>query len=102
MEGAHEVGEVAEADIVGDIGDRPLVLGQQPRRPPQAPARQLSARSPIASTSSGASRKDRHSSPQTWSCVHMYSSPGWPTRIDPATSSNDRPRLRQPKLPLRT
>jgi hypothetical protein len=66
------------------------------------PIRQASARSPIASTSSGPKKNDRHSSPQTWSWVQTYSSPGWPTRIDPATSSKKRPRLWQPKLPLRT
>jgi len=27
---------------------------------------------------------------------------GWPTMTDPVTSSNERPRLVQPKLPLRT
>src|SRR5439155_1245796 len=66
------------------------------------PIRQASARSPIACTSSGPKKNDRHSSPQTWSWVQTYSSPGWPTRIDPATSSKKRPWLRQPKLPLRT
>src|SRR6185312_15263601 len=212
MEGAHEIGQVAEAHIVGDIGDRPLVLGQQPRRTPEprahqvlvrrhaddagekpqevelaqaglgggafeidsrmrlrvdpqrcldgaaaitwlcrgrapllarhqldeahgeqqpdfveadiaaalsgglrqlaqhhqlrqggaAPARYASGRSPKASTKAGVNWNDRHSSPQTWSCVHMYSSPGRPTSSDPATSSKERPALSQPKLPLRT
>ena len=66
------------------------------------PIRHTSARSPMVSTSSGSRKNDRHSSPQTWSWVQVYSSPGWPTRIDPATSSWKRPRLWQPKLPLRT
>ena len=83
---------------------RPTSL--RPRRPPararRAPSARAAAarrrcarpraRSPIVSTSSGASWNDRHSSPRTWSCVQTYSSPGWPTRIEPATSSNDSPR----------
>ena len=31
MEGAHEVGEVAEADVIGDIGDRAVVIGKPSR-----------------------------------------------------------------------
>ena len=31
VEGADEVREVAEADVVGDVGDRALVVGQEPR-----------------------------------------------------------------------
>src|SRR6266545_2403371 len=53
--------------------------------------RQIALLPPITSTSAGASLKDTHTSPWTWSCVHTYSSPGRPTRTDPATSSNDRP-----------
>ena len=69
--------------------------GRQPiRQPPTAP--------PSASTSPAVKWKERHSSALTWSWVHMYSTPGCPTRIDPAASSNDRPQLRYPKLPRRT
>ena len=32
MEGAHEVGEIAESDIIGDHGDRAVIAGQAPRR----------------------------------------------------------------------
>ena len=42
------------------------------------------------STSAGASWNDRHSSPTTCSCVHTYSSPGWPTRSEPAPARTPR------------
>jgi hypothetical protein len=66
------------------------------------PACQIALLSPKVSTSSGLRKNDRHSSPQTCSWVQVYSSPGWPISTDPATSSWDLPRLRRPKLPLRT
>jgi hypothetical protein len=31
MEAAHEIGEIAETDIVGDIGNRAPIFGQQMR-----------------------------------------------------------------------
>ncbi len=44
MEAAHEVGEIAEADVVGDIGDRAPVLSQQMRRVPEPRAQQILVR----------------------------------------------------------
>ena len=44
MEGAHEVREVAEPDVEGDVGDRARVLGQQARRVAQAGAHQILVR----------------------------------------------------------
>ena len=32
MERAHEIGKIAEADVISDIGDRAVVVGQPPRR----------------------------------------------------------------------
>ena len=215
MEGADEIGEIAEADVIGDIGDRAVVVGQPPRRMAQPRAHQILVRgdaehareqpqemeradaglrggilqvdrsdanwhrstAPFPPRGGGRGRRpapalrglpgdhldkaagqhladlveadvaaaicrrlrqlaqhhqfrqrrrgadlpepsrlrrrsprpvpalrknDRHSSPQTWSWVQVYSSPGWPTSTDPATSSWERPRQWQPKLPLRT
>ena len=48
------------ADLVEAIGDRTKAW-----RVGAAPIRQISAPSPIASTSSGSRKNDRHSSPQT-------------------------------------
>ena len=31
VEGADEIGEIGETDIVGDVGDGDFVVGQQPR-----------------------------------------------------------------------
>ena len=44
MEGAHEVGEVAEADVVGDVGDRATVVGQQAGGAAQAGADEVLVR----------------------------------------------------------
>ena len=41
MEGAHEVGEVAEPYAVGDVGDGSGVVGQQARRAAQPGADQV-------------------------------------------------------------
>src|SRR5437868_1509378 len=41
VEGADEIGEIAEADIEGDVGDRPAVLGKQARGVTQAAAQQI-------------------------------------------------------------
>src|SRR5665213_2187097 len=41
-----------------------------------APIRHASVRSPMASTTSGLRKKDRHSSPQIWSWVQVNLSPG--------------------------
>src|ERR1700730_15519772 len=41
VEGAHEVGEIAESDVVGDIGNGPVIVGQKPRRMPQPRAHQI-------------------------------------------------------------
>ena len=44
MKSAHEVGEVVETDIVGDVGDRAVVVGQAPRRMAQPRAHQILVR----------------------------------------------------------
>src|SRR3984893_17602150 len=44
VEGAHEVGEIAEADVIGDIGDGPLVVGQEARRGAEPRADQILVR----------------------------------------------------------
>ena len=41
---AHEIGQVGEADIIGDIGDRAVVVGQPPRRMAQPRADQILVR----------------------------------------------------------
>src|SRR5262249_51167766 len=98
----EEEPDLVEAGVAASLGRPPAAAPPPtPRRggaappPPRPPA----APPPIDSASSGASWKDRHSSPQPWSWVQTYSSPGWPTRIEPATSSNDSPRTVYPKLP---
>jgi hypothetical protein len=69
---------------------------QRARAPELAAARRASRRA-------RGERERRHSSPPAaWSCGTMYSSPGWPTSTDPATSSYDWPRVSMPKLPRRT
>ena len=67
-----------------------------------APRCQIAAPSPICSTSSGATRIERHSSPCACWWVQTNSWPGKPIITEPATSSCERPRVVQPKLPLRT
>src|SRR5260370_36053840 len=44
MERTHEIGEVAETDIIGDVGDRAVVVGQPPRRMAQPRAHQILVR----------------------------------------------------------
>ena len=44
MEAAHEIGEVAEADVIGDVGDGARHLRQQARRPPQPRADKILVR----------------------------------------------------------
>src|SRR4051794_30176268 len=44
MEGAHEVGEVADPHVVSDGGHRALVVGQKPRRMAQSRAHQILVR----------------------------------------------------------
>ena len=41
MEGADEIGEIAEADVIGDVGDGDVLVSQQPRGMPQARAHQI-------------------------------------------------------------
>ena len=41
VEGADEIGQIAEADVIGDVGDRAVVVGQQPRRVAQPRAHQI-------------------------------------------------------------
>src|SRR4051812_35889850 len=41
---AHEIGQVREADIIGDIGDRAVVVGQPPRGVAQPRAHQILVR----------------------------------------------------------
>ncbi|MBB4375178.1 hypothetical protein GGD63_008025 [Bradyrhizobium sp. cir1] len=67
-----------------------------------APTCQISRRPPRASTRSSLKKKPRQTSPETCSCVQVYSSPGAPTSIEPATSSKKPARQWQPKLPERT
>ena len=45
MEGADEIREIAKADVIGDIGHIPVILGQQPRRMAQPRAKQVLMRS---------------------------------------------------------
>src|SRR5215475_5545445 len=45
MEGADEIGEIAKADVIGDIGHISVILGQQPRRMAQPRAKQVLMRS---------------------------------------------------------
>ena len=42
--GAHEIGEVRKADVIGDIGDRAVVVGQPPRGMAQSRAYQILVR----------------------------------------------------------
>jgi hypothetical protein len=44
MEGAHEVGQVAEPDIERHLGDRPRIVGQQARCPAEPGANQVLVR----------------------------------------------------------
>ena len=44
VERAHEIGEIAEADVIGDVGDRTVVIGQPPRRMAQPRAHQILVR----------------------------------------------------------
>ena len=44
MEGADEIGEIAETDIIGDIGDGAILIGQKPRRMAQPRAHQILVR----------------------------------------------------------
>ena len=86
----EELADLVEADVAAAICRRLRQLAEhhqfrQRRRGADLPGRRR--RSPIASTSSGSRKNDRHSSPQTWSWVQVYSSPGWPISTDPATSS---------------
>src|SRR5205814_5649140 len=41
VEGADEVGQIAEADVERDVGDRPVVLGEQAGGAPQPRADQV-------------------------------------------------------------
>src|SRR6185295_18286912 len=41
MEAADEVRQVAEAALVGDVADRPAIVGQHARRAPQPRAHQI-------------------------------------------------------------
>src|SRR4051812_47164969 len=40
----HEVGEVAKADVIGDVGDRTVVIGEAPGRMAQPRAHQILVR----------------------------------------------------------
>jgi hypothetical protein len=44
VEGPDEIGKVAEADVIGDLGDRAVVIGQPPRRVAQPRAHQILVR----------------------------------------------------------
>ena len=48
-EAAHEVGEVVEADVIGDVGDRAVVAGKSPRRvaQPRGHERTVEATAPV-------------------------------------------------------
>src|SRR4051812_17269610 len=41
VEGADEIGEIAETDVIGDVGDRDIVLGEQARGVPQPRTHQI-------------------------------------------------------------
>ena len=44
MERAHEIGKIAKSDIVGDIGNRDVLAGEQPRRMPETGTHQILVR----------------------------------------------------------
>src|SRR5262245_34846458 len=41
VEGAHKIGQIAEAHLVGDLRDRPALVREQPRGSAQARAHQI-------------------------------------------------------------
>ena len=44
VERPDEVGEIAESDVIGDIGDRAVIVGQEARRMTQPRAHQILVR----------------------------------------------------------